>query len=233
MSDQPASLTCARCGASFTPRAELLERYPGWRPKECPACFRKAGSGPGPSRGDHGGVSRGSGRRRTGGRPRGGIEENLKIAQVLERYTDGPDSGVFTDGAASPNPGPGGWGAVYVVDGVVRDRAHGAEPHTTNNRMELTALLHGIELVPEGTPATVYTDSNLAVRTVNEWAAGWAARGWRRKTGAVENLDLVQPLYELVSRRPEITLVWIKAHAGNRWNEYADSLATAYARDEL
>ena len=139
---------------------------------------------------------------------------------------------MFTDGSASPNPGPGGWGAVYVVDGEVVDQAHGSEPHTTNNRMELTALLHGIELVPAGTPAVVYSDSNLAVRTVNEWAAGWAARGWRRKTGPVENLDLVQPLYEAVRERPELELRWIKAHAGNRWNEYADSLATAYARDQ-
>jgi ribonuclease HI len=115
----------------------------------------------------------------------------------------------------------------------VIDQAYGSEPHTTNNRMELTALLHGIELVPEGTPATVYSDSNLAVRTINEWATGWAARGWRRKTGPVENLDLVQPLHELASRRPEIELRWIRAHAGNRWNEYADSLATAWARDVL
>jgi ribonuclease HI len=122
---------------------------------------------------------------------------------------------------------------VYVADGEVIDHAYGSAPHTTNNRMELTAILHGIELVPVGTPATVYSDSNLAVRTLNEWAAGWAARGWTRKTGPVENLDLVRPLYELVSARPEIEVVWIRAHAGNRWNEYADSLATAYARDEL
>jgi ribonuclease HI len=233
MSDDPTSTTCARCGASFTPRADLLERFPGWRPKECPSCYRKGGGG-GAAGDARDGGSKAAGRRRgPGGRPRTGIEENLPIARVLERYTGGPTSGVFTDGAASPNPGPGGWGAVYVVDGEVVDQAYGSEPHTTNNRMELTALLHGIELVPEGTPATVHTDSNLAVRTVNEWAAGWAARGWKRKTGPVENLDLVRPLYELASRRPEIELVWIKAHAGNRWNEYADSLATAWARDEL
>jgi ribonuclease HI len=236
MSDQPPSLTCARCGASFTPRADLLERYPGWRPKECPSCFRTGGNRSG-ERGDQRGSGvrgRGTGGPRSGrGGRRGPIEENLTLAQVLERYTEGPDSGVFTDGAASPNPGPGGWGAVYVVDGEVIDTAHGSAPHTTNNRMELTAILHGIELVPVGTPATVYSDSNLAVRTLNEWAASWAARGWKRKTGPVENLDLVQPLYELVTSRPEIELVWIRAHAGNRWNEYADSLATAYARDEL
>jgi ribonuclease HI len=219
-------LTCRRCGAGFTLRPELRERYRGWRPKECPSCYRSGG-----------GTSSGSS---SGGRPkgarrpsRGPIEQNLTIAEVLATYDAGPDSGVFTDGAASPNPGPGGWGAVYVVDGEVVDHAYGSDPDTTNNRMELTALLHGIELVPDGTPTTVYTDSNLAVRTVNEWAAGWAKRGWKRKTGPVENLDLVKPLYELTQRRPEIELVWIKAHAGNRWNEYADSLATAYARDEL
>ena len=152
---------------------------------------------------------------------------------MLERYSEGPDTGVFTDGSATPNPGPGGWGAVWVIDGEVQAQDHGHEPHTTNNRMELTALHKGIELVPDGTPATVYSDSNLVVRTVTEWAAGWERRGWKRKTGAVENLDLVRPLYELVRSRPEIEVVWIRAHAGNRWNEYADALATAYARDTL
>jgi ribonuclease HI len=155
------------------------------------------------------------------------------LAEVLERYHDGPDTGVFTDGSATPNPGPGGWGAVYVIDGEVIAQAHGSADHTTNNRMELEAIRHGIELVPPGTSAIVYSDSNLAVRTVMEWAAGWEARGWKRKTGQVENLDLVRPLYEALRERPEIDVRWIKAHVGNRWNEYADSLATAYAREEL
>jgi ribonuclease HI len=141
------------------------------------------------------------------------------------------DSGVYTDGSATPNPGPGGWAAVYVVDGEVIAQRTGSEPHTTNNRMELTALLHGLELVPEGTPAVVYSDSNLAVRTVNEWAAGWERRGWRRRTGPVENLDLVRPLFEAVRARPEIELRWIKAHAGHRWNELADRLATEAYRE--
>jgi ribonuclease HI len=168
--------------------------------------------------------------------PAGGrapVEEQLTLGQVLARYQDGPDTGVFTDGSANPNPGPGGWGAVYVVDGEVVAQDHGSESFTTNNRMELTALLRGIELVPPGTPATVYSDSNLAVRTVTEWAAGWEKLGWKRKRGPVENLDLVRPLYEAMRKRPELELTWIKAHAGNRWNEYADSLATAWARDEL
>ncbi len=155
------------------------------------------------------------------------------MAEVLERYHDGPQDGVFTDGSAIPNPGPGGWGAVYVRDGEVVAQDHGHDPDTTNNRMELRALQAALDLVPEGTPARIHTDSNLAVRTLTEWAAGWERRGWKRKTGPVENLDLVRPLYERLRARPELELVWIKAHAGNRWNEYADALATAWAREEL
>lgn len=151
---------------------------------------------------------------------------------MLERYSGGPDSGVFTDGSASPNPGPGGWGAVYVVDGELVAQDHGHEPHTTNNRMELRALLAALELVPEGTPAVVYSDSNLAVRTITEWAAGWQRRGWKRRTGPVENLDLVKPLYAGYAARPELELRWIKAHAGNRWNEYADALASTWLREQ-
>jgi ribonuclease HI len=164
------------------------------------------------------------------GRP--AAAQNLTLAEVLDTYEDGPQSGVFTDGSANPNPGPGGWGAVYVVDGQIVAEANGAAPDTTNNRMELQALLAALDLVPDGTPATIYTDSNLAVKTLTEWAAGWKAKGWRRKTGPVENLDLVQPLYEALLERPELTVRWIKAHAGNRWNEYADSLASAYDREQ-
>lgn len=259
----PSSVICAECRATFAPPDALLERYPGWTPSRCPDCFRgRNGRDPGASNnrgsrnsrsgdatgrsGDATGRSRaaasadrgatGPSRRATGnatGAPRRGGEEFLTLAQVLARYHDGPDSGVFTDGSCIPNPGPGGWGAVYVIDGEVVGEDHGHEPDTTNNRMELRALMAALDLVPEGTPARIYTDSNLAVRTLTEWAAGWERRGWRRKTGAVENLDLVRPLYERFSARPELELKWIKAHAGNRWNEYADALATAWAREEL
>ncbi|MFO7960728.1 MAG: ribonuclease H [Nitriliruptoraceae bacterium] len=241
-----ATVHCTDCDATFTPRAELLERYPGWTPSRCPACFRaqrggaRAGTSERPrsATGDprpsqRPATPRGSSGRGHAASRRGGREEHLTVAEVLERYHDGPDSGVFTDGSAIPNPGPGGWGAVYVRDGEVLAEQHGYDPATTNNRMELRALQAAVELVPEGTPARIYTDSNLAVRTLTEWAAGWEKRGWRRKTGPVENLDLVQPLYEQLGTRPELELVWIKAHAGNRWNEYADALATAWARDEL
>lgn len=137
-----------------------------------------------------------------------------------------PEDGVFTDGSATPNPGPGGWAAVRVIGGAVVAEASGADPDTTNNRMELTALLRGIELVPPGMPAVLYSDSQLAVRTVNEWAPGWEARGWRRARGPVENLDLVRPLVERLRERPELEVRWIRAHVGHRWNEYADRLAS-------
>lgn len=207
----PDPVSCTDCGASFTPRPELLERFPGWTPRTCPSCYRK-GSG--------GGRSRGGGR--------ASAAPQLTLDQARQLPASGPDSGLFTDGGCVPNPGPGGWGAVYVVDGEVVDEAHGHDPATTNNRMELTAIARGIELVPAGTPCTVWSDSNLAVRTVNEWAAGWERRGWKRKAGPVENLDLVRPLFEAMRSRPELELRWIKAHAGHRWNEYADALANTW-----
>jgi len=136
-----------------------------------------------------------------------------------------PQDGVFTDGSATPNPGPGGWAAVRVAGGTVIGELTGSDPATTNNRMELMALLRGIELVPERTAEVLYSDSQLAVRTVNEWAPAWEARGWRRARGPVENLDLVRPLVEALRARPELEVRWIRAHVGHRWNEYADRLA--------
>lgn len=159
--------------------------------------------------------------------------EALTLAEVLATYGDGPADGVFTDGSAQPNPGPGGWGAVYVVDGAAVDQSHGHEPDTTNNRMELTALIAGVDLVPGGVATTVYTDSQLCVDTITKWAPAWEARGWRRKAGPVANVDLVKALYERMAQRPELKLAWIRAHNGARWNEYADSLAGAYRREVL
>ena len=158
--------TCQTCGAAFSLPKHVLDRYPGWTPKQCRNC-------------------------RDGNAPAAGNED--------------PQTGVFTDGGASPNPGPGGWGAVYVIDGEVVAEAFGHDPDTTNNRMELTALIEAVKLVPEETEAVVYSDSNLAVRTINEWAAGWEKRNWRRKSGPVENLDLVRRAYYAFQKRREHT----------------------------
>jgi ribonuclease HI len=149
---------------------------------------------------------------------------------VLRRYTAGPKQGVFTDGACEGNPGPGGWSAIWVHDDRVVEERTGGAAATTNNRMELMAMIEGLRMLPEDAETTLYSDSNLCVQTVNEWAAGWEKRGWKRKTGAIANLELVQELYALKKRRPRVTVKWIKAHDGSRWNEYADVLAAREAR---
>ena len=201
------SFTCQVCGKQFEVQDATLAKYPGWQPQRCLSCKRKPAT-----------------------RSASAREENLTTLEVLAKYTAGPTDGVFTDGAAEPNPGPGGWGAVYVVGNEIVAEGDGHEQQTTNNRMELSALIAGVALVPEGTPAIVYTDSQLCVSTMNEWAAGWEKRGWKRKGGEIKNLELVKEAYALFKSRPELMLRWIAAHSGNRWNEYADCLATAYRR---
>jgi ribonuclease HI len=150
--------------------------------------------------------------------------------EVLERFSGGPKSGVFTDGSCEGNPGPGGWGFVWVEDDRIVADQSGVDPNTTNNRMELTALIAAYRTLPDDCAITVYSDSQLCVKTINEWVEGWARRGWRRKSGPIANLELVRELYDLANRHPDVELVWIKAHDGSRWNEYADALATSYMR---
>ena len=93
-------------------------------------------------------------------------------------------------------------------------------------------MISGLGMVPPDTPVTVYSDSQLVVNILTQWAEGWKARGWKKKSpGPIANLELVQEAYELARARPNATIKWIRAHSGNRWNEYADALATAYRRD--
>jgi ribonuclease HI len=154
--------------------------------------------------------------------------EILTPEQVLERYQAGPKTGVFTDGSCENNPGPGGWGLVWVEDDRIIAERRGVDASTTNNRMELRALIEAYRLLPEDAEITLYSDSQLCVLTVNEWAEGWERRGWRRKGGPIKNLELVKELYALALRHPGVRLQWIRAHDGSRWNEYADALASAY-----
>jgi len=156
--------------------------------------------------------------------------ELLSPEEVLARYDAGPKTGVFTDGSCEGNPGPGGWGVVWVEDDVIRAERSGRDPATTNNRMELTALIAAYELLPPDADVTVHSDSQLCVKTVNEWAAGWQRRGWRRKSGPIANLELVQKLYALAQAHPKVRLVWIRAHDGSKWNEYADALSNEFMR---
>ena len=219
------TFTCTVCGATFEISQAAIDKYPGWQPKYCREHSPKnTASTPRPrSRPSPGGASRGRSLR----------EENLTVAGVLLKYHDGPGSGVFTDGSATPNPGPGGWGAVWVEEGEIQAEMHGHDPDTTNNRMELQALIAAFTMLPEDAVTQVRTDSRLCVDTITKWAPGWERKGWKRKAGPIKNLELVQELLALYRARPKVELIWIAAHSGNRWNEYADSLATAWMRTEL
>ena len=145
-----------------------------------------------------------------------------------------PRSGIFTDGGCSPNPGPGGWAVVVVQDDQIVEEFWGGDPDSTNNRMELTGLIRALQYCrhTQGNGVdTIYSDSHLCVQTYNDWMDRWAAQGWWRRTGPVENLDLVQELYQLKQQCPQVQVVWIPAHQGLRWNEYVDGLvAQARAR---
>ena len=218
--------TCSICSAPFEVPQAALDKYPGWTPRYCRTCSpKKQGDKSG-----RGGGQRATSRRRGGGASR---EEDLTRAEVLAKYTGGPQDGVFTDGSSIPNPGPGGWGVVWVEAGEVRAERHGHDPDTTNNRMELRALIEAFTLLPTGAEVTVYTDSRLCVDTITKWAAGWEARGWKRKAGPIANLDLVQELWGLAQAHPGCRLQWIEAHSGHRWNEYADALSTAWRRETV
>jgi ribonuclease HI len=142
------------------------------------------------------------------------------------QYSGGPKTGVFTDGSCEGNPGPGGWGAVWVEEDRIIEECGGSDPDTTNNRMELAAMIAGLRMLPPDSKATLYSDSNICVQTVNQWAAGWERRGWRRKSGPIANLELVKELWAIAQQRSGVTVQWIKAHDGSRWNEYADAIAT-------
>jgi ribonuclease HI len=215
---------CGQCGKEFTVKPEVLARYPGWTPRVCWPCKNK-------SQGKPASAAKTAARQRRPPRRPAAAEENLTGEQVLAKYTEGPKTGVFTDGACVGNPGPGGWGVVWVEDDRVVDERRGHEPQTTNNRMELVALINAYEMLPADAAVTLYSDSNLCVQTINVWAAGWKCKGWKRKGGEVKNLELVQRAYDLSLRHRKTKLQWIKAHDGSRWNEYADSLATAFLRE--
>lgn len=216
--------TCQTCGKSFSVRKDILERYPGWTPRQCLDCRGGTGVTPGDASFAE------TGRRN----PSASKRRDMTTDEVLSSFREGPRTGVFTDGAAEGNPGPGGWGAVLVVDDEVIAQDFGSEPHTTNNRMELTAMIAGLRMVPHDAEIDVYTDSRLVADTLTEWAAGWEARGWRkRSSGPIANLELVKEAYALTRQRPNARIRWIPAHSGYRWNEYADALATAYRRDRL
>ena len=142
-----------------------------------------------------------------------------------------PEVTVYTDGGADPNPGPGGWGVVLLGTNHQVRELKGGEAYTTNNRMELTAAIRALEALKSRCRVRMFTDSQYLRKGITQWLAGWVAQGWRRKTGELQNEDLWRRLAELVVEH-EIHWSWVRGHAGNRWNERADQLATAAIREQ-
>ncbi|BCM18196.1 ribonuclease HI [Mesorhizobium sp. J8] len=131
---------------------------------------------------------------------------------------------IFTDGACSGNPGPGGWGAVLRYNGVTKELS-GGEAETTNNRMELLAAITALNALKEPCAVDLYTDSKYVMDGISKWIHGWKKNGW--KTGdkkPVKNGELWQALDE-ANRRHKVTWYWVKGHAGHPENERADELA--------
>lgn len=133
---------------------------------------------------------------------------------------------IWVDGSCRMNPGPGGWGAVVTKDDKVINAFAAREDQTTNNRMEMSAILWALAAYGDVNPV-VYSDSAYAVNTFNTWMWNWKKNGWIRPKGKpVENLDLVQKYDNLVSKGYKIELRKVPGHAGVQWNEVADALAT-------
>ena len=133
---------------------------------------------------------------------------------------------MFTDGACKGNPGPGGWGVLLRAPGHEKE-LFGGEAHTTNNRMELTAVIEGLAALKRPCEVDLYLDSQYVRHGITEWIAGWKAKGWRTSTKQpVKNVDLWQRLDALVSSAGHvIRWHWVRGHAGHEGNERADALA--------
>lgn len=131
---------------------------------------------------------------------------------------------LYTDGACRGNPGPGGWAALLIA-GNARKELTGAEPATTNNRMELTGVIEGLNALKKHCSVRLHTDSKYVLQGATEWLADWKARGWRTAARKpVKNQDLWERLDAAV-RAHEISWHWVKGHAGNAGNERVDQLA--------
>ncbi|HVZ30688.1 MAG TPA: ribonuclease HI [Asticcacaulis sp.] len=135
-----------------------------------------------------------------------------------------PQVTIYTDGACKGNPGPGGWGAVLMSGGHEKD-LYGYEPETTNNRMELMAVISALEALKKPCDVVLYADSQYVLKGIKEWIHGWKSRGWKTADKKpVKNDDLWIRL-DSACKPHKIKWLWVKGHAGNELNERADALA--------
>lgn len=133
---------------------------------------------------------------------------------------------LWTDGSASPNPGPGGFAVIEKGKPVVL----GAEKNSTNIRMEGLAMIAAIKYAA-GEPCEIHSDSEFWINVVTKWAPTWARNGWKKKTGEIKNLDIVQELFQLYQDNP-VELVWVRGHVGTELNELADEWANRARKGE-
>lgn len=166
------------------------------------------------------------------------VESIAAIAEVVDAAAAPPVKAtgtitLFTDGACQGNPGPGGWGFIIKdAEGIEIARGSGGERPTTNNRMELTSVIRGLEALEAEQPVTLVTDSQYVSKGLSEWMKGWKQRGWKRKTAKglepVANEDLWRRLDELAATR-KIVCQWVRGHAGHPENEECDRMAVEAA----
>ena len=141
-----------------------------------------------------------------------------------------PRAEIYTDGACSGNPGPGGWGAVLMHGGKTKDLS-GGELQTTNNRMELMGAIAALEALKKPCKVELHTDSTYVMKGISEWIHNWKRRGWRTADGKpVKNDDLWRRLDEARARH-DVKWRWVKGHAGHEFNERADELARQGLKD--
>ena len=135
---------------------------------------------------------------------------------------------IYTDGACRGNPGKGGWGAILVYQGLEKELS-GGEVETTNNRMELSAVIAALSALKEPCEVTLTTDSQYVVNAIEKgWLAAWQKNGWKKSgKGAVLNVDLWQKLVLLLEKH-DVSFVWVRGHNGHPYNERCDKLATEY-----
>lgn len=223
-----AEFTCSVCGTKFNLPDEVLAKYPNWVPKYCREHSPKKNKSAS-SVGSNNISNESSDLMKKYPPTSMTATVDMTPEEVLAKFKpSGPTTGIFTDGSSRPNPGPGGWGFVQVRDGEIVAKKCGSDNHTTNNRMEMTALIEVLKSLPSDSTETIYSDSDLSVNILTKWVKSWEKNGWKRKTGEIENLDLVKEAYALMKEHPQVKLEWIKAHCGWLWNEYANALAISW-----
>ncbi len=152
------------------------------------------------------------------------------MSQNFQNTTEPKLVEIFTDGACSGNPGPGGWG-VYLKYGGSSKKLSGSEADTTNNRMELKAAIEALKALKYSCRVKLYTDSNYVKNGINEWIYKWKANNWyRNKKELVKNVDLWKQLDDLRDKH-DIEWIWVKGHNNNEGNEIADKLAVEACKE--